>query len=125
MPVTMSFQEPSTFVLRGSGVVTYMEIIDALAKIGADARFGPGSQLLGDGRVAQSAPDAMEIRMLATTVADLHQRGLGRVAVVAERSSVYGASRMFSVFAGMLGVEVSVFRRLDEAEGWLATEPAH
>jgi hypothetical protein len=124
MPIALSFEEPSTFVACGSGTVTLHEAQEMVARILEDERLGPGTALLGDIRALERAMPVSDVRFVATLFPRLTERGLGRVAIVADRSSIYGVARMFSAFAAMLRVDVCAFRQIEEAQAWLDAEEA-
>jgi hypothetical protein len=122
MPVTVRFEEPSTFVLCGSGKITLAEYQRAIAEIMVDPR--PMSHLLIDGREALSVPPTAEVKEGAAMLPRLLSKGLAGTAVVANRPAIYGVARMFAVFASLFNVKVRAFREMDEAQAWLETEEA-
>lgn len=125
MPVTWSFDDRSTFTIAGAGVVTLSEFEVVVSAILADERLIPGSLLLLDGiGIERVGGTAEEIRHAATLVSEIGTRGVSRVAIVAEKASIWGVARMFSVFASILGVNIMAFRDSNEAREWLAEDVA-
>jgi hypothetical protein len=47
-------------------------------------------------------------------------RRRGRVAIVADDDATFGIARMYAAYREKAGIAVEVFRRLDQAEIWLA-----
>jgi hypothetical protein len=119
MPVALSFLEPSTFVVRGAGHVTYEEIQTLLADVLEHPRLCCGVRVLVDGRLVRGAPSTEELRTIARHLKPLLDRGLGPIAIVATSPFIYGVARMFSVFAEAMRATVAPFRGLDEANAWL------
>jgi hypothetical protein len=121
MPVVIGFAPPDSFVVRATGDVTYPECQRALddilahpAAAAADAR-----KILVDARGVASAPSTEELRVIARDMKGLITRGYGPMAIVTDRTFVYGVARMFAVFAEAFGLHVRAFRSVDDASSWL------
>ncbi|MGH7679695.1 MAG: hypothetical protein ACRENU_14595 [Gemmatimonadaceae bacterium] len=119
MPVTLSFTEPSTFVLDACGDLTYAECRDALAQLAAHPKFSGNARVLADGRSVTRAPATDELRALVQHLQPLAERGVRTMGILTETPAVYGVARMFAVFAELLRFEVPVFRSHAEAQRWL------
>ena len=124
MPVTWSFDDGSTFTIAGMGAVTLEEFDRAITAILEHKRFVPGSRLLLDGLAVERVPGTEQLRQAAAVLSQLSSRGLSRVAIVAEKTSIWGVARMFSAFASLLGVNIRAFRDSNEAREWLAEDVA-
>ena len=112
-----------TFVVHASGHVTFQELKQILDEILADARLRAGARVLVDGRFIGDAPCTEDLRDVARKLKPLVDRGIGPIAIVTARPAVYGIARMFSVFAEAMRANVAPFKSLDEASGWLDSQP--
>jgi hypothetical protein len=119
MPVTLTFTQPSTFVLDADGQLTFAECRQVLADLVAHPRFSAGARVLADGRRVTKAPSAEELKALAQDLQPLLDRGVRSMGILTETTLVYGVARMFAVFAELLDFEVPVFRTASEAQRWL------
>lgn len=63
-----------------------------------------------------------ELRLIAGELKPLLDRGLGAIAIVAESALVYGAARMFGVFAQTVYARVATFGDIDEGRRWLIAQ---
>jgi hypothetical protein len=61
----------------------------------------------------------LELADVASKARKLIQRGLGRIAIVAESQNTYRVATIFCVLASAIGIDVDVFRDLSSAEAWL------
>lgn len=123
MPLDLTFQDPDTFAVRASGDVTFDEIQAAFQQLSNDARMCCGVAVIVDGREVEGVPSTSELRIIAGDLKVLFDRGLCAVAIVADRTFVYGVARMFAAFAEALGQNVHAFRCPDEARAWLEDQP--
>ncbi len=114
MPVRVSFEEPSLFVLQGTGRITGAESIDAFEQVLSHTRFNQGVTLLAVARDITGAPPTDELREIAASALSLKNGGMSGLAIVTEPGFTYGVARMFSAIADLAGVRVDVF--LDENE---------
>ena len=122
MPVAVAFAPPDLFVVRATGDVTHDECQRALDDVLAHpaGRTGESRKLLVDGRGVTSAPSRDELYALARDMKTFIARGYGPMAIVTDRTFVYGVARMFAVFAELFGLSVRAFKSFDEASDWLA-----
>lgn len=125
MPVDLAFQEPSTFVVRASGNVTFDEAQNVIEQLRVDPRVRADVGVYVDGRDVESAPTTMELRILAGDLKPVFDQGIGAMAIVADKTFVYGIARMFQAFAEALGENVHAFRTPDEARDWLTAQTQH
>jgi hypothetical protein len=122
MPVAFAFQELRTFMVCASGKVTFEEWRDFHGRVLADPHLRRGAQMLVDACAVSGAPSADELRLIATDMLPMVERGLGPVAIVTGSPMLYGVARMFGVFAELVNATVMPFRCFDEAKDWLANQ---
>ena len=119
MPVVVGFAPPDQFVVRATGHVTHDECQRALDDILAHPAQEGTRTILIDGRGVVAAPSSSELRSLARDMKVFVRRGYGPIAIVTDRTFVYGVARMFAVFAEAFGLHVRAFKSVDEASAWL------
>src|SRR6266516_1760063 len=79
----------------------------------------PGLRDLYDARLAEPDITILQLAEVAAQVRKLIDRGLGRIAIVAQSQATYRVSKTFTVLARALGIDVDVFWELEEAEAYL------
>ena len=114
MPTQVGFEAPARFILRSWGEVTADDVLGAYDTILTDPRLGPGTTTLGLSLEVTSAPDAIDLQSLAAALVQLKHKGVVAMANVTAPGAIYGAAKIFSVFAAKHSVRVEVFT--DEAE---------
>ena len=119
MPVALTVEGPSTFVVPASGIVTYFEVIEVIEKLLERVSELPGARILVDGEEVTATPRVIELAGIARAIEPLIQSGVARIAIVANTELVYQAARAFCIFAELVGACVSVFREASEARAWL------
>lgn len=115
MPVRISFEEPSRFVLEGTGRITGAESIDAFEQVLNNPRFHAGATLLAVAHDITETPRTDELREIATSAVALKNGGMSAMAIVTAPGFTYGVARMFSAIADLAGVRVDVFQDVNEA----------
>jgi hypothetical protein len=90
--------------------------VDALL---ADPNLGPGLRALNDASDAEPDITILQLAEVASRMLQLINRGLGRIAIVAQSRATYRVSKTFSVLLRALGIDVAVFTELCAAEAWL------
>jgi hypothetical protein len=120
VPLKVEFNQPSRFTIRASGGVTLREIVDMYAVLLAHPGLSVGSDAMVDARAVEGVPTMKELRMAASELEPILHRGLGAICVVTSQPLVYGAARMFSVFAEAFGANVGAAHSEDDAQRWLA-----
>lgn len=115
MPVRVSFEEPSRFVLEGTGTITGAESIDAFEEVQSHPRFQKGVTLLAVARDVTAAPPTDELRAIAASALALKNGGMSALAIVTDPGFTYGVARMFAALADLAGVQVEVFLDVNEA----------
>ena len=84
-----------------------------------DPAFVPGLRALYDARYAEPDITIMQLAEVAGDVRKLLNRGLGRIAIVAQTQTTYRVAKTFTVLARAVGIDVDVFMELPPAEAWL------
>ncbi len=123
MPLALTYEEPQTFRIRVSGLVTFDEMERMIRVLEQDPHMR-GALVLTDAREASDAPSSAELREIAVHAGRLAKNGLGPVAIVVGTTFLYGIARMFATFAEAVCMKVNPFRTMPEAEEWLAREDA-
>ena len=115
MPISVSFEAPSGFILEGSGRITGPDSVRALNEVLADPRFGPGTTLLSITHDVTGAPPVDELRDIIVVATQLRNAGMSALLIVTQPGFVYGVARMFASLADLAGVRVEVFQDLPAA----------
>ena len=110
--------------MHASGAVTYGEVQRSVDDMLAHPGIARVSKLLVDGHTVTAAPSSSELRAILRDMKPLMDRQIRTMAIVTDKSFVYGIARMFAVFAEAFGMRVRAFRTIDEAEDWLRGPPA-
>jgi hypothetical protein len=124
MPIAFAFSAPQEIFVVAKGDITFAEVAVVLDELIDDPRIVPGTGMLVDSRGVEGAPSTPELRLIARDLAPLRDRGVNRIAVCAESMFVYGVTRMFGVFAELLGIHVAAFRDMEAARRWLSSSEA-
>ena len=107
---------------RGWGVVSTRDLQDLTSRILLDPRFDPTYRSLADlSEVTEVLVNTMS--MAETASAPLFVSGTRR-AIVAAADHVHEMASIFAAISLRVGHEVRVFRRMAEAEAWLASGEA-
>ncbi|MEP5764120.1 MAG: STAS/SEC14 domain-containing protein [Halieaceae bacterium] len=122
MPVIYELDRTSALIrTRCVDQVTVTEIAAHFQELLGEAELPNPLDTLLDLSEMQGVPEANELQSVVTEMALLKQRlGLGAIAIVAEEDIMFGMIRMFTVFLEPHFTGVSVFRKAQEAEGWLS-----
>ena len=115
MPVSVRFEEPSRFVLVGTGNITGSECIEAFDQVRNHPRFRGRVTLLAVTHDVTGAPATDELRDIAASALALKNAGMSALAIVTAPGFTYGVARMFSALADLMGVQVEVFLDVIEA----------
>lgn len=105
-------------ILRLAGDFPLEEANAAVLEATEDERYEAGMAFVVDAREATANPLAAEISRGADFLGDFRDRILGRYAVAVSSEVHYGLARMFAAYASDYGLEVQVFRSMDEALAW-------
>lgn len=115
MPISVSFEAPTRFILEGTGRITGAESVRALQEVLRHPRFGPGATLLSVTHDVTGAPPTDELRDIVIAANELRKAGMSALIIVTAPGYVYGVARMFASLADLAGVQVEVFQDLCEA----------
>ena len=124
MPVAFAFSAPLEIFVIAEGDVTFAEVAVLIDELIDDPRIQPGTGILVDSRKVEGAPSTPELRLIARDLAPLRDRGVNRIAVCANSMFVYGITRMFGVFAELIGIHVAAFLEMEAAKRWLSSSEA-
>lgn len=119
MPHTVRFVPDRGYIeVTLSGHVDLAGAEAALAALAEAGRMHPGLPVLADTRTAEYDLTATEVYRLASEAADT---GLVRVrwALVNRPQQDFDRGALFKELSGHRGMDVGVFRDVDEARGWL------
>jgi hypothetical protein len=115
---TISPQE-RLITARATGIIRAIDLHPFLDTLLADPGLVPGLRALYDARLAEPDITILQLAEVAAKVRQLINRGLGRIAIVAQSQATYRVSKTFTVLARALGIDVDVFWELEEAEAYL------
>jgi hypothetical protein len=106
-----------------TGIIRADELHGLIKSLLADPDFVGGLRGLYDSRYAEPDITIMQLAEVAGEVRKLQNRGLERLALVAQSQTTYRVAKTFSVIARAIGINVDVFRELDPARAWLDEGP--
>lgn len=123
MPCSYAFDaRRGLMILRGSGTLCYLELLEARARGASDPAFDPTFPTLVDFR----AVTAFERRV--ALIRDMAERPVvarnAKVALLPPPGQPWGLARLFTAYAQLMGRPVEVFTELEEAERWLGVPAA-
>ena len=111
--------------VRFTGLVSREDTLEFARALLSDPMFRPGLDELIDARDCEYSgggfDEILEYRGVRLE-SGRPAAGKGRWACVVSDDLMYGLSRMFGTLASDLGVEMRVFRDMDEALGWLGQQ---
>jgi len=119
MPVVLTFEEPSSFIMRAFDAVTYEEVRRAIEEMLADSRLCVGVTLFIDNRGVTSAPSTGEVALITNHFSEVFARGVTRVALLSDSEEVHSVAKMFASFASTVGADAKAFREERKALEWL------
>jgi hypothetical protein len=123
MPITYTIaREQRRINAFATGITRADDLHGLVRSLLADPEFVPGFRALYDARYAEPDITIMELAEIVGAVRQLLNRGLGRIAIVAESQTTYRVAKTFSVLARAIGIDVDVFMELPRAEAWLAED---
>jgi hypothetical protein len=123
MPITYTIAgEQHRVTAFATGITRYDDLHGLIQSLLADPGLVPGMRALYDARYAEPDITIMQLAEIAGEARQLLNRGLERIAIVAESQTTYRVAKTFTVLARAIGIDVDVFRELAEAEAWLAED---
>jgi len=121
MPITYTIdREQRTIKAFATGVISADDLHGLVRSLLADPGFVPGLRGLYDASAAEPDITVLQLAEVAGEVRQLLNRGLGRIAIVAQSPATYRVAKTFTVLARAIGIDVDVFTELAAAEEWLA-----
>jgi hypothetical protein len=122
MPITYTISPDERLIKAyASGIIRAEDLHGLIDAILAEPDLGPGMRGLYDSRFAEPDITILQLAEVAAKVLKIINRGLGRIAIVAQSRTTYRVSQTFAVLARAIGIEVDVFTKLRGAEAWLET----
>lgn len=123
MPITYRIvAERHRVTAFATGITRADDLHGLIRSLLADPGLVPGMRGLYDARYAEPDITIMQLAEVAGEARQLLNRGLGRIAIVAQSQTTYRVAKTFTVLARAIGIDVDVFRELAEAEAWLAED---
>lgn len=122
MPITQRVdRERRRVVVEVWGRITVKDILRAIDLAIADPDFEPGFDFLSDHRRVERPLTTRQAKRTAAHL-ESHRADMAhaRWAVVTGNPASYGMIRMLAVYAEKVPVTVRAFKRMEEAEAWLA-----
>lgn len=105
------------------GDVGFAEVVGHFRELESDASLPARLDVLLDLTEMQSVPETDQLQSVAREVAHLQEKlACGACAIVAKSDLLFGMSRVFHAFAEVHFARACVFRDLEAAERWLASQ---
>jgi hypothetical protein len=123
MPVTYRI-DTATKTIRTtcSRPLKFAEVMDHFRCLKEDPACSGSLNVLLDVSDADLVPQASQLGAVSAAVSLVRSKvQFQACAVVATRDAMFGMMRMFEVLAGNYFSAMRVFRKMDEAEAWLAS----
>ena len=122
MPVTYQINREARFIeTYCTGVVTFDEVMGHFEQLEAEAALPERLDVLLDLAGATTLPESGQLLEVARAVERLKAKlEWGACAIVASHDALFGMSRMFEAFAEESFARIAVFRKREDAKGWLA-----
>ena len=123
MPITYTIA-PEQHRIRAfaTGIIRADDLHGLIRSLLADPGLVPGLRALYDASAAEPDITVLQLAEVAGEVRQLLNRGLGRIAIVAQSQATYRVAKTFTVLARAIGIDVDVFKELPAAEAWLAED---
>lgn len=112
-------REPRLIRAIATGIIRAEDLHGLIDWLLADPNLTQGIRGLYDSRLAEPDVTVLQLAEVAVEVKKLLDRGLGRLALVAQSQTTYRVEKTFSILARAVGVDVDVFWELEAAEAWL------
>src|ERR1700675_3014360 len=123
MPITYAIDsEQHRINAFATGIIRADDLHGLIRSLLADPGLVPGLRGLYDASAAEPDITVLQLAEVAGEVRQLLNRGLGRIAIVAQSQTTYRVSKTFTVLARAIGIDVDVFKELPAAEAWLAED---
>jgi len=124
MPVKYKIDKANRIIrTRCTGLVTIEEVVDHFRVLELDPDCPDRADVLLDLSEEISIPEKANLQKIAEEIRRIRGRvQFGTCAIIAGTDALFGMLRMFEVFAEQYFRESFVFRTVDEAEVWLASQ---
>jgi hypothetical protein len=123
MPITYTISAEERLIKAlAAGTIRADDLHGLIRSLLADPALVPGLRGLYDASDAEPDITVLQLAEVAGEVRELLNRGLGRIAIVAQSQTNYRVAKTFTVLAQAIGIDVDVFRTRPEAEAWLAED---
>lgn len=103
-----------------SGTGNFQKGIEGILRIANDTRFREGFNILVNICQLQYSPSLSELRDFADVLISLKDRCSGKTALVVSNFLHYGLGQLLGRFLAMGGIQMQVFRSMQDATQWLS-----
>ena len=123
MPITYTIDgEQRRINAFATGIIRAEDLHGLVRSLLADPGLVPGHRGLYNSSYAEPDITILQLAEVAGEVRQLLNRGLGRIAIVAQSVTTYRVAKTFAVLARAIGINVDIFTELAEAEAWLGED---
>jgi len=105
--------------VSATGIVRARDMDDFVDALQADPALEPRLRVLYDARYSEPDIPILQLAEVAGRLQRLMDRGVLRIAMVAESKITLRMAKTFAVLARALGTDIEVFTELHAAEAWL------
>lgn len=105
--------------VSATGIVLSKDMDDFVDALLADRALEPRLRVLYDARYSEPDIPILQLAEVAGRLQRLMDRGVLRVAMVAESKTSIRMAKTFAVLARSLGTDIEVFTDINAAEAWL------
>ena len=105
--------------VSATGIVRAKDMDDFVDALQADPALEPRLRILYDARYSEPDIPILRLAEVAGRLQRLMDRGVLRIAMVAESKTTLRMAKTFAVLARALGTDIEVFTELHTAEAWL------
>jgi hypothetical protein len=124
MPVVYTISSEDRLIRAlATGIIRADDLHRLIKSLLDDPALIPGLRGLYDSRLAEPEITVMQLAEIAGEARELLNRGLGRIALVAQSRTTYRVEQTFAILARAMGIDVAAFRDLAAAEAWLREDP--
>ena len=125
MPVNYAISNEDLLILvTARGLVRRSDMDDLHHQVLADPQIRPGMRMILEAASVDSELSFSDLQEIAGRLSEIFERGICKVAVVADSTYVYSLAKSFAVFAANEPVRMKPFRQREEALQWLDSSHA-
>jgi len=110
--------------VSATGIVRARDMDDFVDALHRDPGLEPRLRVLYDARYSEPDIPILQLAEVAGRLQKLMDRGVLRIAMVAESKNTIRMAKTFAVLARALGSDIEVFTDLHAAEAWLSDATA-